>query len=77
MTVFIAVLEVVNLIVLVSLWLRATSLWRKLAWTPVVLLPGIGPFLYAGLFGGMPSRYRDAGVVHNSMSSKIKAQELR
>ena len=63
MTRFIAALEVVNLVVLVSLWLRATSLWRKLAWTPVVLLPGIGPFLYAGIFGGMPPRMPESEQV--------------
>ena len=63
MALFLVFLEVVNLLLLVALWRRATSLARKILWSPVVLLPVLGPFLYVGMFEA-PKRYRDAAFVH-------------
>jgi hypothetical protein len=50
MVFFLIALEVVNVLTLVSLWRRPTSLTRKLLWSLVVLLPVVGPIFYGGLF---------------------------
>jgi hypothetical protein len=65
MEVFLTFLEAVNVLLLVGLWRRSASLVRKLLWTPVVLLPVLGPFLYVGMFEA-PKRYRNAALVHTN-----------
>ena len=60
-------LELVSLVVFIELWLTKAALWRKLGWSPIVWIPVLGPLFYLGLFGGMPSRYRDAAFVHTKM----------
>ncbi len=43
----------------VHLWTRPVRPLAKLLWTPVVVLPLLGPIFYGALFGGAPP-VRDA-----------------
>ena len=45
-----ALLELVSLGCLVLLWRQRASVVRRGLWTPVVLVPVLGPLFYAGLF---------------------------
>ena len=49
-TVVLAVCGVVSLVCELFLWRGEGSWLRKLAWTPIVLIPAFGPFLYGGLY---------------------------
>jgi len=44
------IVEVGGLACLVHLLLRRDVWWKKALWTPVVLLPAIGPLLYGGMY---------------------------
>jgi hypothetical protein len=50
MAYLLTLLEVVSVVVLVMMWRRPVELWRRLLWTPVLLLPMLGPALYFGMF---------------------------
>jgi hypothetical protein len=62
------VVELVGVAILVSLWRLQVSLLTKVVWTPILFLPIVGPLFFLGLFGGAPTRYRDASLVHSAMS---------
>jgi hypothetical protein len=53
--ILIALAEFVSVACLVALWRTRASRWRKLMWSPVVLVPVMGPLFYGGLFE-VPSR---------------------
>jgi hypothetical protein len=45
------IVEVISVACVIHLWTRANgSAARKLAWTPVVLVPLLGPLFYGGLY---------------------------
>ena len=48
--------ELVGLVCAVILWRSHASTARKIVWTPIVLVPVLGPLFYAALGGGAPSR---------------------
>jgi hypothetical protein len=51
-------LEPLNLYVLARMWRSSDGrVWRRVLWTPVVLLPLYGPIAY-GAFGDAPSEQR-------------------
>ena len=53
--------EIVSVILIVRLWRRGwISLARKIVWTLALLIPVLGPLLYAGLFGGRPPTQADS-----------------
>jgi hypothetical protein len=46
----IAVPELIGVACIIHLWRRPAPLWKRLFWSPVLLLPLIGPLLYGALF---------------------------
>jgi hypothetical protein len=44
----------------VHLWRTAAPLWKKLLWTPVILLPVLGPLLYGSVFRAPKPHEEDA-----------------
>ncbi len=46
---------VISAVAAIHLWARRPQrAWRKLAWTPVTLLPVVGPLLYLALYEPLP-----------------------
>jgi hypothetical protein len=45
---------VIALLCLPSVWRTRHSVWRQIIWTVILLIPVMGPVLYAGLFEPPP-----------------------
>ena len=43
-------LLVISLIVLIFLWRKKVSIYKKILWTLVILLPLVGPIFYGAFF---------------------------
>jgi hypothetical protein len=54
MWLLLTIAEIVSLGFAVNLWRERASLLRRLVWTPVVLVPVVGPIFYLGLFDVPP-----------------------
>lgn len=53
-------IEAVSLLCTWRLWTAAQGTWqRKALWTPLVLLPVVGPLLYGGLYDAPASQDED------------------
>lgn len=59
-----AFLEAPSVACAIHLWWRARgSAVHKLSWTPVVLVPVVGPLFYGGLYSGDPVQSEDLRAV--------------
>jgi hypothetical protein len=45
--------EMLSVVGLGHLWTRRVRVGKRLAWTPVVMVPMVGPILYGAMFDGL------------------------